>query len=232
MKKSIFISLASFVIFLTSCEKSINPETAKAFVGEYWMKTTVCTMYEGNVTSERGPVWSPVSIYEKDGSLFVRTDHFGAPDTDTTSAAYHEYVTNYPDHPNYVSTQRKEDDTDGSDQGSSIEDIIDNVTRVYLIDGALRTFRNGAELRSLPIKVVSGSETILNLSNFKPFRITLTDDTGIKLAEADVAYKYGPMLKKGDVITWEVTMPYDFLKSYSTHKQIDEVIHKNTLYKR
>ena len=231
MKNLYTLLIAITAIILASCN-GISPETSKAFVGEYWMKTTVCTMYEGNVTSERGPVWSPVSIYEKDGSLFVRTDHFGAPDTDTTSAAYHEYVTNYPDHPNYVSTQRKEDDTDGSDQGSSIEDIIDNVTRVYLIDGALRTFRNGAELRSLPIKVVSGSETILNLSNFKPFRITLTDDTGIKLAEADVAYKYGPMLKKGDVITWEVTMPYDFLKSYSTHKQIDEVIHKNTLYKR
>ena len=231
MKNLYTLLIAITAIILASCN-GISPETSKAFVGEYWMKTTVCTMYEGNVTSERGPVWSPVSIYEKDGSLFVRTDHFGAPDTDTTSAAYHEYVTNYPDHPNYVSTQRKEDDTDGSDQGSSIEDIIDNVTRVYLIDGALRTFRNGAELRSLPIKVVSGSETILNLSNFKPFRITLTDDTGIKLAEANVAYKYGPMLKKADVITWEVTMPYDFLKSYSTHKQIDEVIHKNTLYKR
>ena len=67
MKKSIFISLASIVFILTSCEKSISPETTKAFVGEYWMKTTVCTIYEENVTSEKGPIWSPVSIYEEDG---------------------------------------------------------------------------------------------------------------------------------------------------------------------
>lgn len=231
MKKSIFISLASIVIILTSCEKSISSETAKAFVGEYWMKTNVCTMYEGNVTSERESIWSPVSIYEEDGSLYVRTDRFGAPDTDTTSTAYHEYVTNYPDHPNYVSTQRKENDTEGSEP-VGIEDIIDNVTRVYLMDGALRTIRNGAELRSLPIKVKSGSETVLNLYDFTPFRVTLTDASGIYLAEVDVAYKYGSMVKKGEVITWDITMPFDFLKSYSTHEPIEEVIHKNTLYKR
>ena len=62
------------------------------------------------------------------------------------------------------------------------EDITDNITRVYLIDGVLRTFRNGAELRSLPIKVKSGSETVLNLYDFKPFRITLTDGSGAYLA--------------------------------------------------
>ena len=231
MKKlSVFIIVCATII-LASCN-GISPETSKAFVGEYWMKTTVCTMYEGNVTSERGSIWSPVSIYEEDGSLYVRTDRFGAPDTDTTRDAYHEYVTNYPDHPNYVSIHKYEVEPEGSESGSSIEDIIDNVTRVYLMDGALRTIRNGAELRSLPIKVKSGSETVLNLYDFTPFRVTLTDASGIYLAEVDVTYKYGSMVKKGDVITWDVTMPFDFLKSYSTHEQTDEVIHKNTLYKR
>ena len=229
MRKISFIILS--VLALTSCEKAISPETAKAFVGEYWMKTSTCTVYEGNVTYERGPVWSPVSIYEKSGSLFVKTDRFGAPDTDTTSGAYHEYVIDYPNHPNYVSTQKNNDEPEGSESGG-IEDITDNITRVYLIDGVLRTFRNGAELRSLPIKVKSGSETVLNLCNFKPFRIMLTDASGTALAEVDVAYKYGPMVKKGETITWDISLPFDFLKSYSTHEQVDEVIHKNTLYKR
>lgn len=60
----------------------------------------------------------------------------------------------------------------------------------------------------------------------------MTDASGNYLAEVDVAYKYGSMVKKGEVITWDVTMPFDFFKSYSTHEQIDEAIHKNTLYKR
>ena len=231
MKKlSVFIIVCATII-LASCN-GISPESSKAFVGEYWMKTTVYTMYEGNVASERGPVWSPVSIYEEDGKLYVRTDNYGAPDTDTSSTAKHEYIIDYPDHPNYVGTQKNEGDTDGSDQGSGIDDIIDNVTRVYLMDGALRTFRNGAELRSLPIQVKSGSETVLNLYDFTPFKVTLTDASGNYLAEVDAAYKYGSMVRKGEVITWDVTMPFDFLKSYSTHEQIDEAIHKNTLYKR
>lgn len=230
MKKISFLLFSIVILALTSCEKSISPETAKAFVGEYWMKTTVCTMYEGNVTLERGPVWSPASIYEENGSLFVKTDRFGAPDTDTTSVANHEYVIDYPDHPNYVITHKNDDDPEGSESGS-IENITDNITRVYLMDGALRTVRNGAELRSLPIKVRSGSETVLNLCDFKPFRVTLTDASGTYLAEVDVAYKYGPMVKNGEVINWDVTLPFDFLKSYSTHEQVDEVIHKNTLYK-
>lgn len=229
MKKSIFISLASIVIILTSCEKSISPETAKAFVGEYWMKTTVCTMYEGNVTSERGPVWSPVSIYEEDGKLYVRTDNYGAPDTDTSSTAKHEYIIDYPDHPSNVGARYHEEEPE-----SGGIDVVpaNNITYVYLVNGFLRTIRNGAYLRSLPIQVKSGSETVLNLYDFTPFKVTLTDASGIYLAEVDVAYKYGPMVKKGEVITWDVTMPFDFLESYSTYEQVDEVVHKNTLYKR
>lgn len=228
MKRIFYISLASLVISLTSCDR-VSPEIANAFKGEYWMKTTSCTMYDGSVTYERGPVWSPVSIYEKDGKLFVKTDQFGAPDTDTSSTAKHEYIIDYPDHPNYVSARYNEEEP----ESGGIEVVpANNITYVYLVNGFLRTIRNGAYLRSLPIQVKSGSETVLNLCNFKPFRITLTDASGTALAEVDVAYKYGPMVKKGEVITWDVTLPFDFLESYSTYEQVDEVINKNTLYKR
>ena len=221
MKKlSVFLIVCATII-LASCN-GISPETSKAFVGEYWMKTTVCTMYEGNVTYERGPVWSPVSIYEEDGKLYVRTDNYGAPDTDTSSTAKHEYIIDYPDHPNYVGARYNEEEPE-----SGGIDVVpaNNITYVYLVNGFLRTIRNGAYLRSLPIQVKSGSETVLNLYDFTPFKVTLTDPNGVYLAEVDVAYKYGPMVKKGEV-------PFDFLKSYSTHEQVDEVIHKNTLYKR
>ena len=228
MKKlSVFIIVCATII-LASCN-GISPETSKAFVGEYWMETTVCTMYEGNVTSERGPVRSPVSIYEEDGKLYVRTDNYGAPDTDTSSTAKHEYIIDYPDHPNNVGARYHEEEPE-----SGGIDVVpaNNITYVYLVNGFLRTIRNGAYLRSLPIQVKSGSETVLNLYDFTPFKVTLTDASGNYLAEVDVAYKYGPMVKKGEVITWDVTMPFDFLESYSTYEQVDEVIHKNTLYKR
>ena len=229
MKNLYTLLIAITAIILASCEKSISPETAKAFVGEYWMKTTSCTMYDGSVTYERGPDWSPVSIYEEDGKLYVRTDNYGAPDTDTSSTAKHEYIIDYPDHPNYVGARYNEEEPE-----SGGIDVVpaNNITYVYLVNGFLRTIRNGVYLRSLPIQVKSGSKTVLNLYDFTPFKVTLTDASGNYLAEVDVAYKYGSMVKKGEVITWDVTMPFDFLKSYSTHEQIDEVIHKNTLYKR
>ena len=228
MKKLSVSLIVCATIILASCN-GISPETSKAFVGEYWMKTTNCTMYNGQVVDERGPVWSPVSIYEEYGKLYVRTDNYGAPDTDTSSTAKHEYIIDYPDHPNYVSARYNEEEPE-----SGGIDVVpaNNITFVYLVDGFLRTIRNGAYLRSLPIQAKSGSETVLNLYDFTPFRVTLTDASGFYIAEVDVAYKYGPMVKKGEVITWDVTMPFDFLKSYATHEQVDEVIHKNTLYKR
>ena len=224
--KELYIFLIVYAtIILTSCN-GISPETAKAFVGEYWMKTTVCTMYERNVTYERGPVWSPVSIYEEDGKLYVRTDNYGAPDTDTSSTAKHEYIIDYPDHPNYVGARYNEEEPE-----SGGIDVVpaNNITYVYLVNGFLRTIRNGAYLRSLPIQVKSGSETILNLEAFKPVDVQLTNMDGTKLQTIHVWYEYGPMIKKSDMITWEVELKDDYNNSLY---ELDHVIHKNTLYKR
>lgn len=231
MRKISFILLSIIFLTLTSCEKPISPETANAFKGEYWMKTISCTMYEGQVTDERGPIWSPVTIYEDGGKLFVQTDSYGAPDTDTTTNAKHGYIIDYPDHPNYAPAQYNSDE-EPEDEGSGIENVEGLITKVFLKDGKIWTWHKGAYLKSLPIQVKSGSETVLNLCDFTPVEIALTNPNGEILAEVDVAYKYGPMVKNGEIITWDVTLPFDFLKSYSVHEQTDEVIHKNTLYKR
>ncbi len=232
MKTYKLLLLPLLAFFLVSCDGKISPETANGFKGEYWMKTTVCTMYQGQVTEERGPVWSPVSIYEEDGCLLVRTDRFGAPDTVTTSGVKHEYILSYPDHPNYIHPSKNGDVLENL-MLDSTEIIPVNITvYLYLVDGFLSTIRNGAELRSLPIKVKSCSATVLNLYDFKPFRVALIDSNWKFLAEVDASYKYGPMVKNGDVITWEVTMPFDFLESYSAHEQVDKIVHKNILYKK
>ena len=55
----VFISLLAFV--LASCSK-ISPETAYAFKGEYWMKTSTVGMYQGKEIDEVRTMWSPVSI--------------------------------------------------------------------------------------------------------------------------------------------------------------------------
>jgi hypothetical protein len=195
------------------------------------MKTTSCTIYKGQVTDERGPIWSPVSIYEDGGKLYVRTDSYGAPDTDTTSTAKHEYIIDYPDHPNYAPAKYSFDE-EPEDEENGIENVEGLITKVFLKDGKIWTWHKGAYLKSLPIQAKSGSETVLNLCDFKPVEIALTDPNGVILAEVNVAYKYGPMVKSGEVITWDVTLPFDFLKSYSTHEQVDEIIHNNILYKR
>lgn len=232
MKTHTLLLFPFIALLLASCDDKISPETANAFKGEYWMKTTSYTMYEGQVTEEKGPIWSPVTIYEDGGKLFVQTDSYGAPDTDTTSNAKHGYIINYPDHPNYAPAKYSSNDEPGDEEGGieNVEDPI--ITRVFLMDGKIWTLHKGAYLKSLPIRVKSGSQTVLNLYEFQPVEIGITSADGIMLAVVNVSYQYEPMVKNGDVITWEVTMPFDFLKSYANNEHIDKIIHKNTLYRK
>lgn len=224
MKRIFYISLASLVISLTSCEQGINPETAKAFVGEYWMKTTSYSMYKNEVVEEPNKaVWSPVSIYEENGKLYVRTDHFGDPDTVTTEGAKHEFILNYTDHPNYAPTINM-----------SIEPVEeDGVLRVFVMDGFIWSMKGGILYRSQPIQVKSGSEKVLNLCEFQPINIALTSLSGEILEIVKIGYDYGPIVKAGDSLTWEVVLPLDFERTSSEGAIVrDRVVHKNTLYKR
>jgi hypothetical protein len=52
---------------------------------------------------------------------------------------------------------------------------------------------------------------------------------GTKLQTIHVWYEYGPMIKKNDMITWEVELKDDYNNYLDEY---DHVIHKNTLYKR
>lgn len=224
--KKFTILLVSFLaVTLTSCDSKVSPETANAFKGEYWMKTTTYMKYQGEVVQEPiGPTWSPVSIYEENGKLYVRTDHFGAPDTDTSEGAKHEYIVNHDDHPNYSPASYK-----STEEIEPIED--DGTIRVVLMNGRIWSIRYGAYLRALPIQVKSGSETVLNLCDFKPVDVTITDAAGIYLDVVKVRYEYGPMVKVGDSITWEVVFPFDFNRP-NYGDPVDQAVHKNILYKK
>lgn len=224
--KKITIAIMSLLAFvLASCNSNISPETANAFKGEYWMKTTTYMKYQGNIVQEPiGPTWSPVTIYEENGKLYVRTDYFGAPDTDISEGAKHEYIGKYDDHPNYAPAIYQSVDSIGN-----VED--DGTIRVVLMSGRIWSIRYGAYLRSLPIQVKSGSETILNLCDFKPVDVTITDAAGIYLDVVKVRYEYGPMVKVGDSITWEVVFPFDFNRP-NHGDPVDQAVHKNILYKK
>ena len=190
------------------------------------MKTISTTIYQGEgIESTSTESWSPVYIFEENGKLFVRTDNFGAPDLVTDEGAQHYFILNYDDHPNYISPCRV---PAGEAELNEIEPVeSDGVTRVVLMNGKIWTIRNGVYLVSLPIQVKSGSETVLNLCDFEPIDITLTTITGEYLETAKVAYEYGPIVKNGDNITWEVTLPLNFSQADAVR-----VIHKNTLYKK
>ncbi len=80
MKKLTFILLSIVALFLASCD-NISPEVANAFKGEYWMETTNIGIINGKEESlNASSTWTPVSIYEKGGKLYVQTELLGAPD--------------------------------------------------------------------------------------------------------------------------------------------------------
>lgn len=233
MKKYTCYLVLLSAFLLASCDSKINPETADAFKGEYWMKTITTVNYSNNSSLEsiQTEGWSPVSIYEENGKLYVLTDNYGKPDTDTTSGASHGYIINYTDHPNYVGarchTEVKEDD------GGGIEEVeVTGEPIVFLSNGLIRTVWKGIYLRSLPIKVKSGSETVLNLEPYKPVVVALTSAEGYELGKIHSWYKYGPMVKDGDVIKWEVEYKDDYTPPSDQETKYDRVIHKNILYKK
>lgn len=221
MRKISFIILS--VLALTSCEKPISPETAKAFVGEYWMETN--TYIIGDQVAETLTHWSPVSIYMKEGKMFVQTEIFGAPDFESENPKSIEV---YSERPNFSSSKLPAIITEKTA-------IINDPYHFHVIEvryGTIRNLYHGICVQPLPIQAKSGSLTVLNLESYKPVEVELTDVTGTSIGKIHVWYEYGPMVKKGDTITWDVEYKDDYTPSIGQEKEYDRIIHKNTLYKR
>ena len=212
---------------MTSCEKPISPEIAKAFVGEYWMETTnVGVIGNEEVLLNEKSSWTPVSIYEKSGKLYVQTEFYGAPDT---ISEHPQEIEGSHERPDFISPRRILKEEGDSTDNSGIETIVATNKSVIIIrNGFILAINRGVTAKSFPIKVKSGSETVLNLEAFKPVDVQLTDMYGTKLQTIHVWYEYGLMIKKNDMITWEVELKDD----YNNLDEYDHVIHKNTLYKR
>lgn len=233
MKKLSFILFVT--ILLASCDKPISPETSKAFVGEYWMETSTGTMRGDQlVIGGSSSKWSPVKIYEEKGKLLVRTNFYGAPYI-SDDAVHAEFVEVYNERPNFVSSRRAlADDDDDEGKGSAIEDIIvtDGKPILEIVDGLIRVIRGGKIWKSEPIKVKSGSSNVLEFEKFKSVDVSITDREGRDIGKVKCTYEYGAMVKKDDVITWQVDLRLDDLPSYEYAKKIDRAVHKNILYRR
>ena len=234
MKKFTFFLLFGFIIVLASCDKSISPETSKAFIGEYWMETSSVYMIGEIVDHERTyTIWSPVEIYEENGILLVETNWFGAPYKGGERKAPY-IVEEYRERPAFVTPRRVlMGGEDSDDDGSEIEDVVvtgDPIT--FLRDGFIYTIKNGIYVKSEPIVVKSGSSTVLHLEEFIPVEVTITNMEGTDFGKITVKNEYGPMLKSGDVITWQVDLDLSKMSEIDPSMRVDHVVHKNTLYKR
>ena len=232
MKKLSFILLVA--MFLASCDKPISPETSKAFVGEYWMETSTVTMKGDKVVNDAlSSNWSPVKIYEENGKLLVRTNFYGAPylSDDTVHA---EPVEGYNERPDFVSPRRAlADDDDDEGEGSAIEDVVTDGKPILVVQNGLICVMRGGEMwKSEPIRVKSGSSTVLEFEKFTPVYVPITDIEGRDLGKVKCTYEYGSMVKKDDVITWQVDLVLDGLPSNEYSEGIDRAVHKNVLYKR
>ena len=124
-------------------------------------------------------------------------------------------------------TEVNEDDGGGIEEVEVVGDPI-----VFVSNGLIRTVWKGIYLRSLPIKVHSGSETVLNLESYEKINVQVTTAEGEILQTIKAWYEYGPMVKDGDVIKWEVVYKDNYIRPNDQDAEYDRVIHKNTLYKR
>ena len=230
MRKNSFILLSIIFLALTSCEKSISPEIAKAFVGEYWMETNrIYTVGTEEFPLNTYSAWTPVSIYEESGSLYVQTELLGAPDFNNE---HPEEIEGTRERPDFVAPHRlPKEEGDTTAQGV-VNDVETGPTKaLYVLSGNILLISYGVRARTLPIKVKSGSETVLNLEPYKPQEIVFTNAAGDSIGKAKAWYEYGPMVKRGDTITWDVEYMDDYTPSNGQEKEYDRIIHKNTLYK-
>ena len=73
---------------------------------------------------------------------------------------------------------------------------------------------------------------MLYLEDYKPVEVQLTDASGNSLGTIHAWYEYGPMVKKGDSITWEVDYKDDYVRPQDQGEEYDRLIHRNVLYKK
>ena len=229
MKKLTFILLSIAALSLASCD-NISPEVANAFKGEYWMETTNIGIINGkeeplNASSS----WTPVSIFEKGGKLYVQTEMLGAPDLNNN---HPKEVEGTKERPNFIAPY--EIPAEEGDTASGIENIeTGNKSSLYVMNGYIVLSGHGVRLaQTLPIKVKSGSETVLNLEPYKREEVAITNAMGESLGTMHAWYEYGPMVKKGETISWDVDYKDDYTPSNSQELEYDRIIHRNVLYKR
>ena len=226
--KKFTILLVSFLaVALTSCDSKVSPETANAFKGEYWMETTSTTMNGESVVDEGRTIWTPVSIYEKGGALYVQTELLGAPDT---ISEHPQEIQGTRERPDFASRRIKTVDGEESEGIENVETSKHGA--IVVMNGFILGINRGVKARTFPIKVKSGSETVLNLEAYKPIDVQLTNADGTALAIIKAWYEYGPMVKDGDVIKWEVQYRDNYKHSSDYSAEWTHAIHKNTLYKK
>jgi len=225
----------SFILFVTmllvSCDGKISIETADAFKGEYWMETTTIKIVNGEELPTNGKsAWTPVSIYEKSGNLYVQTEMLGAPDTESE---HPEEIDASWERPDFI-LQRKvfaekgeEEPSDGLEEINTTDNAVIRIMNGYII-----ATNRGVLAKSLPIKVKSGSKTILNLEPYKKMDVQVSSSDGETIQTVKTWYEYGPMVMENEIITWQVELVLDGYVYSSNVQKFDHIIHKNTLYKR
>ena len=226
MKKQSFFLIPLFAISMISCE-GINLGTANAFKGDYWMESTIVGVTDSNEEPFLSySVWTPVSIYGKGSELYVQTEWFGAP----YAGEHPEEIERTRERPDFISQRRERGDKGEAKYGMDDVAITDKVV-IVILDACIWAINRGVYARSLPIKAKSGLGTVLNLEPYTPVEVALTNASGEVLGKINAWYEYGPMVKDGDVIKWEVE-----LKDHNTLTacgfQYDRIIHRNILYKK
>ncbi len=214
--------IVSFVMM--SCNQ-ISPEAKTAFIGEYWMETKPVEMCGDQVIYEfEHARWSPVSIYEENGKLWVRTNWFGAPYL-SDDAEHAKVVEEYRDRPDFLPRKSQKDEIDSVT-------VTNGKPIVILQNGLMYTVRNGAYWQSEPIEVKSGSSTVLELREFTPVDVTVTNFDGTYLATVPVKYTYGPIVKNDEELSWQVELDLSQMPESLNGANVDRVVHRNILYKR
>lgn len=228
MKRLCLLILPILAMGLASCN-NISPEVANAFKGEYWMETTNIGIINGQEESlNASSTWTPVSIYEKGGKLYVQTELLGAPDLNNN---HPKEVEGTKERPNFIAPYKIP--TEEGDTASGIETIeTGNKSNLYVMNGYIVLSGHGVRLaQTLPIKVKSGSETVLNLEPYTPVEVAITNAMGESLGMIHAWYEYGSMVKKGETISWDVDYKDD-LKRLDQEPEYDRIIHRNVLYKK
>jgi hypothetical protein len=205
--------LAIISIFSIGCDNT-NLNNSD-FIGEYEMTTEIITVYDDAEFDGNPIVKSNVSIYRKNGLLFIQTNYYGMP---------------FVGGDNPIPIEDENNRLENDNPNSNLVDVIVKYSDVIISNGFVQSILNSIIVKSHPISIRKiGNSQLVMANRSRSFKVMVYDIAGER-DEETFHFEYEPIIKQNDILTWELSLiPHHPIMS--GREEIAAIKYKNILRK-